>query len=109
MSAERARLADELHEAVSTRLARGEVTRADGTPFDAELLRRIGERLSVPPEPDLELAMADMKALRIELLEIQRARLDELSHEGSYSTESLRLTLSQLDAEQISLQLHDEE
>lgn len=108
-SAERSRLEDELQEAASTRLARGDLTKPDGTPFDPELLRRIGARLAAPPEPDLALTMTDMKSLRIQMLEVQRARLNELSHEGSYSTESLRDALNQLDAEQISLQLRPDD
>ncbi len=108
-SAERTRLQDELREAATRRLVRGDVTKPDGTPFEPELLRKIGERIAAPPAPDLGLTMNDLNALRIQMLEIQRARLNELSHEGSYSTRVLREALTQLDAEQISLQLRPDD
>lgn len=104
-AAERARLEDELHEAARERLAAGDIAKADGTPFDPDLLRAIGERLTAPPPESRELTMADMRTLRIRMIEVQRQRLVELTRTGSYSTEALRDELAQLDAEQISLQL----
>ena len=104
-SAERERLADELQLAASDRLARGDIAKPDGTPYDPTLLREISKRMSEPPADRWALTESDRSALRIQMLEIQRERLGELSHEGSYSTEALREALGRLDAEQISLQL----
>ena len=104
-SAERERLADELQLAASARLARGDIAKPDGTPYDPTLLREISKRMSEPPADRWALTESDRSALRIQMLEIQRERLGELSHEGSYSTEALREALGRLDAEQISLQL----
>ncbi|WP_431803724.1 cation:proton antiporter [Microbacterium sp. bgisy203] len=108
-AAERARLEDELHEAARARLEAGDIAKADGTPFDPDLLRAIGERLTAPPPESRELTMADMRTLRIRMIEVQRQRLVELTRTGSYSTEALREELAQLDAEQISLQLRNDE
>ena len=104
-SAERERLADELQLAASDRLARGDIAKPDGTPYDPTLLREISKRMSEPPADRWALTESDRSALRIQMLEIQRERLGELSHEGSYSTEALREALGRLDAEQISLHL----
>lgn len=104
-SAEHARLSDELQQAAVDRLATGEVSRPDGTPYDPELLTTISERLATPSDDAWNLTAGDRRALRVQMLEVERARLLELSHEGSYSSEAIQSALRRLDAEQISLQL----
>ncbi|MCT9819243.1 sodium:proton antiporter [Microbacterium sp. W1N] len=108
---ERDRLDEELNEAARALLAGPGPRRPDGTPFDPDLLHRIGARMAAPPAEDSSYTRDDMYTLRVALIDAMRARLDELSHEGSYSTAALRHALTQLDAEQVSLQLRtgDEE
>ncbi|MDF3282506.1 cation:proton antiporter [Gordonia sp. N1V] len=48
---------------------------------------------------------AQMRAVRREIIAVQRARLLSLRREGSYSSEALSRVLNQLDAEEISLEL----
>ncbi|UZF57754.1 sodium:proton antiporter [Gordonia polyisoprenivorans] len=48
---------------------------------------------------------AQMRAVRREIIAVQRARLLSLRREGSYSSEALSRVLNQLDAEEISLDL----
>ncbi|RLK52383.1 cation:proton antiporter [Microbacterium telephonicum] len=105
VAAERERLDDELNDAARALLDGPGLQRPDGTAFDPELLHKIGARMAEPPAESREFTADDMFALRIALIEAMRTRLDELSHEGSYSTAALRHALTRLDAEQLSLQL----
>lgn len=103
--AEDLRLRDELREAALERLRRPGLAAGDGTPFDPELLTTVGSRMAEPPREDASLTAATMRELRLVLIEAMRERLSRLSHEGSYSSESLRHALAELDADQMSLEI----
>jgi len=104
-SAEEARLLDELRTAALDRLRRPGLAGPDGKPFDPELLNAVGARMAEPPSDGEERTESARRELRIVLIGAMRERLNALSHEGSYSTETLRHALAELDADQMSLEL----
>lgn len=105
VAAERERLDEELGEAARSALDGAQLRGPDGTGLDPDLVQRLGARMTTRPADDDAFSREDMYTVRIALIEAMRTRLDELSHEGSYSTAALRHALTQLDAEQLSLQL----
>lgn len=101
---EQARLDDELRAAAASALSRGHLSRRDGSPFDPDLVKRVGTRMTEPPRDD-ETSYRDGMELRLALIEAMRAKLNELSEGGAFSTAALRHSLAELDANQISLEL----
>ncbi|WP_354002755.1 cation:proton antiporter domain-containing protein [Microbacterium elymi] len=101
---ERARLAAELEQAAVTALQNGTVVKRDGTPFTPGLPEKAAERMSAPPAEDRSVAARELLELRMAAIEAMRARLDTLSHDGTFSTAALRHSLAELDADQLSLQ-----
>jgi CPA1 family monovalent cation:H+ antiporter len=96
---------------VNDRLARDELTRVDGSAFDPETLawaRRFLSTITVDPK-DRESEGEDLRTVRGELrlavIELQRAELLRLRDLGTYPSAVLEETLSQLDADQLSLEL----
>ncbi len=104
-AAEDGRLRDELRAAAVARLGRPGLAAGDGTPFDPRLLETVGARMAEPPADDAVASASSLRELRLVLIDAMRERLSALSHEGSYSSESLRHVLAELDAEQVSLEL----
>lgn len=103
--ADQQRIAHELRAAAASALSRDGLARRDGTPFPEGFARRVGERLTAPPDDDTTAAARDMLELRLTMIEAMRRRLLELSSGGTYSTPALRHALAELDADEISLQL----
>jgi NhaP-type Na+/H+ or K+/H+ antiporter len=103
--AERAALDDDLREAAATALADARLRRRDGTPFAEDVLRRVNAGFLEPPDGEAAARLKDMRELRLAVIEAMRARLNELSSGGSYSTPALRHALAELDADQLSLEL----
>lgn len=99
------RVQDELREAAAAALREPGLTRRNGTPFDAELVRHAGTRLTEPPDAGAGVAALQMLELRVMMIEVMRRRLVDLTATGRYSTATLRRTLAQLDADQLSLEL----
>lgn len=104
-SEERARLDEQLREAAAAVLAGGGLTQRDGTPFSEDFVARVGERMSRAPDDDQTALAHEMVQLRLIAIEAMRTRLDELGHDGSFSTAALRHALAELDADQLSLEL----
>ncbi|MFT4210764.1 MAG: sodium:proton antiporter [Microbacterium sp.] len=98
-------LQDELREAASAALRDPALRHRDGTPFDAEIVRRAGERFVEPPDEAATATAQEFLRLRLALIEAQRRRLVEVTASGRYRTSLLRRTLAELDADQISLEL----
>ena len=102
---ERSRVSAELRAAAATALADPELRRPDGTPFSAALVERVSTNLARPADDD-DLARArEVMLLRLAGIDAMRARLNELSGYGTYSTAALRHALAELDADQLSLEL----
>jgi CPA1 family monovalent cation:H+ antiporter len=99
------RLQDELREAAAKALGQPALLRRDGAPFDAEVIRRTGTRLTDPPDSDATAAAREVLELRLLLIEAMRRRLVELTATGRFSTAVLRRSLAELDADQLSLEL----
>lgn len=99
------RLDAELRAAALEALRTPGLATPDGSLFSPEVVDRAGMRLADPPDDDASAAANELVELRLILLDAMRARLVEVSHGGSYSSEALRHALSSLDAEQLSLQL----
>ena len=107
--AQRIALQADLNRAALDRLDRG-LTRADGSPYASETLaamRQILTKLSADRAPDVTAAArhADVLALRLTVLAAQREALLELRDLGSYPSGLLDEMLTQLDADQLGLQL----
>lgn len=102
---EQRRLDEEMRVAAAARLAEGHLTRRDGTAFSAELVERVGTRLTRPPDDELSAVAHDALELRLALIAEMRARVIELSRDGTFSTAALRHALAELDADQLSLEL----
>lgn len=102
---EQRRLDEEMRVAAAARLAEGHLTRRDGTAFSAELVERVGTRLTRPPDDELSAVAHDALELRLALITEMRARVIELSRDGTFSTAALRHALAELDADQLSLEL----
>jgi len=103
--AEQSSLDDELRDAAAAALGDPKLRRRDGAPFAPELLERVGSRMIDPPDDETTASFRDALELRLALIEAMRARLNQLSSGGAYSTPALRHALAELDADQLSLQL----
>ncbi|MCX6501427.1 MAG: sodium:proton antiporter [Microbacterium sp.] len=99
------RVQDELREAAAAALREPGLTRRNGAPFDTVLVRHAGARLTEPPDADAGVGALQMLELRVMMIEVMRRRLVDLTATGRYSTATLRRTLAQLDADQLSLEL----
>jgi CPA1 family monovalent cation:H+ antiporter len=107
--AQRLALQAELNRAALTQLEDG-LTRADGSAYSEQTLaamRRILTKLTAETTPDESSAAqhADVLALRLAVLDAQRAALLELRDLGSYPSGLLDDMLTQLDADQLGLRL----
>jgi NhaP-type Na+/H+ or K+/H+ antiporter len=104
--AERERLRAELRDAALSRLRTPGLTRESGEPFDEAALQAVVRRTADPPDEDQTDATRE---LRLAVIDGMRARLLELSKEGSFSSAALRQAQAQLDTEELSIQLRREE
>jgi monovalent cation/hydrogen antiporter len=95
----------ELRAAAAAAVRAGSVMRRDGRPFSDGLVERLGERLTQPPDEDASARTRDILELRLQLIEVMRDRLEELSRDGRFSTATLRHSLAELDADEISVGL----
>ncbi len=98
-------LQDELREAAAAALRQPGLARRDGAPFDAETVRRAGERMAVPSTDGDDARTQELLELRVAMIEAMRRRLVELAATGRYGTATLRRSLAELDADQLSLEL----
>jgi CPA1 family monovalent cation:H+ antiporter len=103
--AEQSALDDELRDAAVAALADPGLRRRDGTPFSEDLVGHVGKRMVEPPDEAASFPAHDFLELRLTMIEAMRARLNELSSGGGYSTPALRHALAELDADQLSLEL----
>lgn len=96
---------------VNERLARDELTRADGsafTPGTLDWARRFLSTITVDPKEraaEGEDLRSERGELRLAVIELQRAELLRLRDLGTYPSAVLEETLGQLDADQLSLEL----
>lgn len=104
-AAEQERLAGELREAAASALSAADLRRRDGSPFEPELIERMGLRYAAPATQETTAFEQDMLELRLALNVAMRGRLTTLSSGGAFSTRTLRRTLAELDADQLSLEL----
>ncbi len=104
-AAEQERLDTELRDAAASALGDPALHRRDGSPFDPALIEKMRTRYVQPPSDESTALMKDTLELRLALIEAQRRRLTTISSGGAFSTRTLRHTLAQLDAEQLSLEL----
>jgi CPA1 family monovalent cation:H+ antiporter len=102
---EQRRLDDEMRAAAVSHLTTSGLTRRDGSSFDPELVARVGARMTQPPDDDMTAYAHDVLELRLALIGAMRARLNDLSRDGTFSTAALRHALAELDADQLSLEL----
>ena len=102
---ERDRIQAELRDAAIAALSDPELRRRDGSAFDTSMLQRVGTRYAQLPDEKADALATDVLELRLALLEAMRGRLNELSSGGRFSTGALRHSLTQLDADQLSLEL----
>lgn len=103
--AEQSALDDELRAAAASALSGDAIRRRDGSAFPEELVQRMGSRLIDPPDDESTSLARDVLELRLAMIEAMRARLNELTSGGGYSTPALRHALAELDADQLSLEL----
>ncbi|WP_314856243.1 sodium:proton antiporter [uncultured Microbacterium sp.] len=104
-AAEQERLACELREAAASALTAADLRRRDGSPFEPELIERMALRYAAPATQETTAFEQDMLELRLALNVAMRGRLTKLSSGGAFSTRTLRRTLAELDADQLSLEL----
>ena len=104
-------LQSELLAQVGDRLARDELTKVNGEPFapaTLEWARRVITTITVDPE-EREAEGEDLRSergeLRLAVIELQRAKLLEIRDLGTYPSAVLEDMLTQLDADQLSLEL----
>ena len=102
---ERLRLDEQLRQAAASALAAGGLVRRDGTAFTQDFIDRVGARMTAAPDDDQTAIAHEMLELRLITIDAMRKRLDELGHDGTFSTAALRHALAELDADQISLEL----
>lgn len=105
----------ELAKAAAARLADPALRRRDGRPYTEAVLARVRRVSTVvlkraEPESGEERAAAladraEEEALRLDLIDTQRAALLRLRSEGAYGSEALAEQLRILDAEQLGLEL----
>jgi len=97
-----------LGDAAGRMLADPGLVRADGTPYDPDLLERTRgwtlARVDAREEADADLA-AQQAELRIAILVAMRAELLRVRSDGLHSSEVLEDALAILDAEQISIEM----
>ncbi|WP_426323150.1 cation:proton antiporter [Microbacterium sp. E-13] len=103
--AEQSALDEELRDAAVAALSNTALRRRDGTAFAEDLVSIVGTRMVDPPDDADGLPTRDLLELRLAMIEAMRARLNELSSGGGYSTPALRHALAELDADQLSLEL----
>jgi CPA1 family monovalent cation:H+ antiporter len=103
--AEQSALDDELRDAAVAALSSPALRRRDGTEFTDDLVEVVGSRMVDPPDETDTLPTRDLLELRLAMIEAMRARLNQLSSGGGYSTPALRHALAELDADQLSLEL----
>ncbi|MBU4464395.1 MAG: sodium:proton antiporter [Actinobacteria bacterium] len=106
---EQSRLDGELREAAASALLGTELVKRDGSPFDPDMVQRVGSRMTQPPDDETTAAAQGALELRLVLIDAMRARLNEVSHDGTFSTASLRHSLAELDADQLSIELRLED
>lgn len=107
------RLAQEMSRAAADVLARPDLRRADGSPYDAVVLdkaRQIAARRAADVDEDADAedrstAAAQIRELRLAMLDAQRSALLEVRDLGTASSGALTEALRVLDADQISLEL----
>jgi monovalent cation/hydrogen antiporter len=102
---EHARLFTELRAAAAVALEDPGLRKPDGQPFSPEYLAGISTRLTDPPDDDDTTRAKEFHLLRLAMIDAMRARLNELSAYGTYSTAVLRHALAELDADQISIEI----
>lgn len=102
---ESGRIGSELRAAVAAAFESDALRRPDGSRFDGELLRRVGERMLRVPDEDASVEARDVLELRLASVGAMRARLEALFHDGGFSTAALRRALAELDADELSLRL----
>ncbi|HWK91841.1 MAG TPA: sodium:proton antiporter [Luteimicrobium sp.] len=118
--AERQQLVAELAGTAAEECARDDLTRADGTPYDpdvVELVRRESVRIvdenGFDLVPGTENTRYDQyRELRIRVIQAQRDELLRIRDVGTYSADALGGVLEVLDADEIGLELrgaHDED
>ncbi len=101
----------DLDRAALAHLEDATLTRPDGSPYSEETLatiRRILTKLTVdrtPPDEAAAVHHSDVLALRLAVLDAQRAALLELRDLGNYPSGLLDDMLTQLDADQLGLRL----
>jgi CPA1 family monovalent cation:H+ antiporter len=102
---EQTALDEELRDAAAAALSDDTLRRRDGSPFPADILKRVEARYLEPPDDEVTASMNGLLELRLAMIEAMRARLNQLSSGGGYSTPALRHALAELDADQLSLEL----
>lgn len=103
--ASRDELDDELRTAATSALLEGALVDSAGHPFDPELTASVGRRFAERPvDRDTDATRVALE-LRLAIILAQRARLEELTHDGTYPTVVLRQARAELDADQIGVQL----
>lgn len=102
---ERARLDEELRLAAASALLDPALTRRDGSPFDRALLEKMGRRFTQPPDDEATAVAVDLLELRLALIRTMRDRLVAVTSGGAYSSATLRHTMAELDADQLSIEL----
>lgn len=101
----------ELADVLTERLNDNAMTKPDGTPFSplaVDWARRIIDALLTADDQhgaDGEDLRTERGQLRLALIELQRAELLRIRNLGTYPSSVLEDTLSQLDADQLSLEL----
>jgi len=109
------RLAGEMAVAAAALLGDPDLRRPDGSPYDAAVLekaRRIAERQGAELDEDEEAedrasASAQVRELRLAVLDAQREALLQVRDLGTASSGALTEALRVLDADQISLELRE--
>lgn len=98
-------LSGELRDAATRAVTEETIRRRDGSRFADGVVRVAGARMTQPPQDGTGSSVHEMLELRLAIIEVMRGRLDELSHDGRFSTAALRKSLAELDADQLSLEL----
>lgn len=95
----------ELRDAATAALTSGDLRRRDGSEFDAAIVDRAGSLYTAPPDEKWTSSAREVLELRLALIEAMRMRLNRVASGGRYATATLRHTMSQLDADQLSIEL----